>query len=218
MMKISEDIERNRQFWEKYPAGYIGHPITGKYSDAYGGYLHLVIEQLIKPYIRSDSTVLEIGPGNGRWTRFFVKAKEVICVDIIDLEKILRERFPYMNLRVFKLKDNVKLSFLKDSQINYIFSFDTFVHLGPECIKAYFEEFFRILKSNGHGIIHYSDWEKYKMFTNKYPNECEWPKNDLVSMQSYIEDSGLTLITLDAKLLLRDRILMFTKESNRNAD
>lgn len=212
MTKINEDIERNRVFWRKYPEGYIGHTITEKYSDAYGGFLHLVAEQLIKPYLRPDSIVLEIGSGNGRWTQFLAKAKEVFCVEIMDLEKILRERFPNMNLKIFILKDDIKLDFLKDGQIDYIFSFDTFVHLGQECIKAYFEEFYRVLKFGGYGIIHYSDWQKFEMFKGKKPDENAWPKNGRIPMEFYVKNSGLTLITSDTKILSRDRILIFTKE------
>jgi len=217
MTKINEDIKRNRGFWnfENYPKGYIGHPVRKKYNAAYGGCLHLVVERLIEPYIHSDSIVLEIGPGNGKWTQFFTKAKEVICVDIIDLEKILREYFPDMNLKFFTLENDIKLDFLKDHQIDYIFSFDTFVHLAPECIEAYFKEFYRILKFEGCGIIHYSDWEKYKLFKNEYPDEKSWPKNDLTQMKSHIKNSDLTLITWDTKLLLRDRILVFTKKNER---
>lgn len=212
MTKIGEDIKRNRGFWnfENYPKGYIGHPVKKKYNAAYGGCLYLVVEQLIEPYIHSDSVVLEIGPGNGKWTQFLTKAKEVICVDIVDLEKILQERFPQVNLKILVLKDDIKLD-IKDCQINFIFSFDTFVHLESECIEAYFKEFYRILKFESCGVIHYSDWEKYKIFKDSQPDES-WPENSQTLMESYIKDSGLTLITPDTNILLRDRILIFKKE------
>lgn len=218
MTEISEDIARNREFSKKYPRGYIGFPITKEYSNAYGGCLYSVVEQLIKPYLHSDSVVLEIGPGNGRWTQFFTKAKQVFCVDILDLEQVLRKRFLNMNLKMFVLKDGVKLDFLKDNQIDYIFSFDTFVHLGQNCIKAYFKEFYRVLKSGGHGVIHYSDWQKFKVFKGKSPKKYAWPKNNQILMESCIKDSGLTFITLDTNILLRDRILIFTKESNEQIE
>lgn len=215
MTKISEDIERNRELGKIYPKGYIGFPITEKYLDAYGGFLHLVVERLIKPYLHPDTIVLEIGPGNGRWTQFFVEAKEIFCVDILDLAKVLRERFPDANLKVFTLKDDIKLDFLEDGQIDYIFSFDTFVHLGQDCIKTYFKEFYRVLKSGGYGVVHYSDWQKFEAFKGKQPKEHVWPKNDQISMELHTKDSGLNLVTPDVNILSRDRILVFTKE-NKN--
>ncbi|GAH46315.1 unnamed protein product [marine sediment metagenome] len=35
----------------------------------------------------------------------------------MNLEQILRKRFPDMNLKMFVLKDDIKLDFLEDNQI-----------------------------------------------------------------------------------------------------
>lgn len=215
MTKISEDIKRNREQWGfvNYPKGYIGRSVTEQYANNYGGCLKSIVEQLIEPYIHFDSVVLEIGPGNGKWTQFLTKAKEVICVDLRkDLEKVLRERFPNMNLKFFALENDIILDFLGDCQIDYIFAFDIFVHLGPESIQAYLAEFHRVLKFNGCGVIHYHDWKKWKMFTGEIPPLSTFPENDITQMKSHMKNSGLTLITLDTKILSRDRILTFTKK------
>lgn len=211
IMTISENIQQNRKVWRNFPVGYTGHGVDINYHNVYGGYLYLVKTLAIEPYVHSNSTVLEIGPGNGRWTGFFAQAKRVICVDIIDLTKVLYERHPSMNLEVFTLEDDIKLDFIKDNEVDFIFSFDTFVHLIPESIEAYFKEFNRVLSCNGHGVIHYSDWGKYKLHTGKNPEEPGWPRNNLNMMMNHIKTADLTIIRKDMNLLLRDRILIFTK-------
>ena len=65
--------------------------------------------------------------------------------------------------RLFADKDNVEfhindgrsLDVAADNSVDYIWSFDVFVHIEPPDIEHYLREFRRILKNDGIAIIHH---------------------------------------------------------------
>jgi len=48
------------------------------------------------------------------------------------------------------------LSFIENNSVDYIWSYDVFVHINPTDVEKYIIEFSRILKPHGYGIIHHS--------------------------------------------------------------
>ena len=116
-----------------------------------------VIDTIMLGNIQPDSVVLEIGPGFGRWTRKLVEiSAHVFVVDVA--EKCIehcRQVFGANNNIEFHVNDGRSLAFAEDNSIDFIWSFDVFVHIEPDDIDAYLEEFRRVLKPGGVAIIHH---------------------------------------------------------------
>ncbi|HEU5397089.1 MAG TPA: hypothetical protein VFV81_07970, partial [Verrucomicrobiae bacterium] len=43
--------------------------------------LQYIRDHFLLPYVRPETTVLEIGPGGGRWTRYMLPARKIYAVD-----------------------------------------------------------------------------------------------------------------------------------------
>jgi ubiquinone/menaquinone biosynthesis C-methylase UbiE len=145
----SYDWSKGGEEWSNYAKTYMGQdPSSWKAS--------LINEMMLK-YIKKDSTILEIGPGAGRWTAILqTLASRLILADIskrcID---ICKERFrAHTNIEYNLIKG--KLDFIDDSSIDYIWSYDVFVHINPTDVEGYIADFQRILKPGGYSIIHHS--------------------------------------------------------------
>jgi SAM-dependent methyltransferase len=124
------------------------------------GPLHKVVDRYIQPYLRPDATVVEIGCGGGRWTRYLVGARKLIAVDInaVFFEP-LRTRYPEANLQFYQ-SSGFELHAIPSASVDYLFSFGTFVHLEPEGIAEYLGEVRRVLKPGAVAVIQYAAKEK----------------------------------------------------------
>ena len=108
-------------------------------------------------------TILEIAPGFGRWT-YYLKdyCKELWAVDRVEkCIEACRRRFaddPHVHCH---LNDGRSLSMISDASIDFVFSFDSFVHTNRDVAEAYLSEFCRKLKIGGKGFIHHSNFGEY---------------------------------------------------------
>lgn len=117
-----------------------------------------IVDNFIYKNIDKNSIVLEIAPGHGRWTEFILKkAEETALVDVnkkcIDFCK---KRFSKFKNIKYYVNDGRRLDFIKNNSVDFIFSYDSFVHMEKNVIDSYFKEFSRILKPNGKVIIHHA--------------------------------------------------------------
>lgn len=116
-----------------------------------------VIDHIMLGNIRPNSVVVEIGPGYGRWTRKLIEiSSRVMVVDVA--EKCInhcREVFGANDNVEFHVNDGRSLAFAEDESVDFIWSFDVFVHIEPEDIEAYMREFRRVLKPDGVAILHH---------------------------------------------------------------
>lgn len=114
---------------------------------------HFIVEN-----INQDSNILEISPGHGRWTKFLLdKYNNLILVDLSPkcIEFCEREFSDFENVQCYA-NDGKTLDFIKSNSIDFIWSFDSFVHMEKDVITSYFKEFSRVLKKGGIAIIHHS--------------------------------------------------------------
>ena len=107
-----------------------------------------------KDYITGN--VLEIAPGFGRMTEYLLKyTKNLSIIDLNDIciEKC-KQRFDN-RINNYIVNDGKTLNFDDDS-FDFIFSFDSFVHMTEDVIESYITEIYRTLKNNGYVFIHHS--------------------------------------------------------------
>src|SRR5215470_11491270 len=120
----------------------------------------------ILPRIRDclpAETILEIAPGFGRWTHYLKDyCQELWVVDASsECVEACSRRFagePYVRCY---LNDGRSLSMIPDASLDFVFSFDSFVHLRRELVEAYLRELKRTLKIGGKGFIHHSNLGAY---------------------------------------------------------
>jgi ubiquinone/menaquinone biosynthesis C-methylase UbiE len=135
------------------------------YFEMAEGWMQESWEKIIWPMIRGAdfSHVLEIGPGAGRNTAMLAQhAKEIHCVDLNEhpLHKC-RERFAnYPGACVFHFhqNDGHTLPMIRDGSISMIYSWDSMVHCSKEVMHSYIREFGRVLRVDGFGFIHHSNF------------------------------------------------------------
>lgn len=116
-----------------------------------------VIDYVMLPHIKRDTTVLEIGPGAGRWTEALQAiARRLILIDLSDrCIDLCRERFEQADNIEFHVNDGKSLSAVPRDSVDGIWSFDVFVHVAPLDIEAYVGEIARVLRNGGRAVIHH---------------------------------------------------------------
>ncbi len=175
--------------------------------------------KLILPMINScvpANTILEIAPGHGRCTSYLKDlAQKLIIVDLnsncIDYCK-----------RIFKKSTNIEyhtnngrnLSMIDDKSVDFVFSWDSFVHIDLDDINEYIKEFSRILKDDAVGFIHHSNMAEY----SEEVENTNWRSNN-VSYQNFkniCEHNGLKvlnqeLVNWKTENVLSDCFTLFIK-------
>lgn len=121
----------------------------------------------IRPYVKENSVVLEIGPGRGAWTKTFLKAREIWCLDALSAEH--NKFWEYVG-RADKIKyikvDDFSCSELPDNHFNYLFSYGTLCHVSFEGISEYMRNIYPKLKKGSECFIMIADYEKHNAAIN----------------------------------------------------
>jgi ubiquinone/menaquinone biosynthesis C-methylase UbiE len=147
------NIEEQRNLWNN-PNNWVddGNEWSGYFGTTDN--LWNVIHEKISKYLKDD--VLEIAPGFGRITEYLLK--ENINLSIIDLNNICIEKCQQRfgtKIKEYIINDGKTLNF-NDNSFNFIFSYDSFVHMTEDVIESYIKEIYRTLKNDGYAFIHHS--------------------------------------------------------------
>lgn len=118
-----------------------------------------VVREFIVPHLRKDKSVLEVGPGHGRWSAEILP--RVNYTFLVDLNPACtaycNERFKEFKDKACLTNDGSSLSgLIQDGCIDFIFSFDTFVHIEEPETRAYIKEFARVVKRQTMSVIHHA--------------------------------------------------------------
>ncbi len=147
----------------------------------------------IMNYLPVES-ILEIAPGYGRWTNFLHHhCTRLQAVDVS--EKCIsycKNKFSSSGKLSFYLNDGKSLPMIAPGSIDFVFSFDSFVHFNQEIVNCYLAEIAEKLKDEGIGFIHHSNMGRHYHHIN---NEG-WRSID-VSCKSFEEackQQGLSCI------------------------
>jgi len=151
-----------------------------------------------------DGTVLEIGAGGGRWSQFIVpEAKRSILVDGTPAsEAAIRGHFAWNADVEFVVSEDGKMPTVPDASVDFVWSFDTFVHFDDRLFWQYCREVARVLRSGGRFMLYYA-WDETaeKPFFRYYdPAEVER------KMKRYgLKHCGEDVLIMDARMSMWER-------------
>jgi ubiquinone/menaquinone biosynthesis C-methylase UbiE len=153
--------QENRDIWDGWDWSLYGEEWTedvrrfrGMEPDEWKS--RLVQEAMVK-YARRGGTILEIGPGAGRWTEELrALAGRLILADLSPTCLALcRERFGDAGV-TYVLTDGRSLPEVEADSVDFIWSYDVFVHINPTDTDRYLSEFARLMKAGGFASIHHA--------------------------------------------------------------
>jgi len=104
-------------------------------------------------------TILEIAPGFGRWTRFLLpQCKQYYGVDLSPacIDHCKRRFAPAHHARFFN-NDGKSLAFLGNTELDFVFSFDSLVHADEDVLDTYVKQILSRLSSRGAAFLHHSN-------------------------------------------------------------
>lgn len=116
-----------------------------------------LVEHLIRPHLGGE--VLEIAPGHGRWSAYLIPAS-AFCT-LVDLSPscldFCRQKFVAATNVDYFLTTGTSLPRYCSGQTDFVWSYDSFVHMAPAVVRAYLAEIARVLRPGGKAIIHHAD-------------------------------------------------------------
>lgn len=117
-----------------------------------------LIEHVLEPTMPRGATILEIGPGAGRWTEtLHGRAAQLILADITDTTlELCRERLGDPPNVAYVRTDGSGLTGVSGDAVDAVWAFDTFVHIAPLDIAGYLADIRRVLRRGGIAVIHHS--------------------------------------------------------------
>jgi 2-polyprenyl-3-methyl-5-hydroxy-6-metoxy-1,4-benzoquinol methylase len=155
-------IDLNKEFWNKEYAW----PLFGdEFSKPWGGTEMMWLGMML-PRIRSFLPVdgiLEIAPGQGRWTQYLKdQCRRMWIVDLSEsCIETCKRRFASENHVQCFVNDGYSLDMIPDRSIDFIFSFDSLVHAEADVLRSYILQSAKKLTPNGVGFIHHSNLGSY---------------------------------------------------------
>ena len=140
---------------------------------------------------------LEIGPGNGTFSKSFRAWRLNYFLDVQHVETEIRKLFPPQHQKYLKfyITENSSCQNIPANSCNFIFSWETFVFFTQHHIKQYLQDMKRVLIPGGYCMIHYSDCH-FDYDLNE-SSRGYWQYNTKSSMEKIIEESGYKIIEMN---------------------
>lgn len=146
-------VTTNREVWSTWAWEQGGEEWSA--SDAWKRSL---VAHVLEPAMPRGGTILEIGPGAGRWTEaLHARAGELVLADITDTTlELCRERLGDPDDVSYVRTDGSGLRGIAGDCIDAVWAFDTFVHIAPLDVAGYLADVQRVLRAGGVAVIHHS--------------------------------------------------------------
>lgn len=153
--QINNNIEEqkfwgNSKVWEK--DGEEWSVFFGGTEKLWDGFIYPKISAYVK------DSILEIAPGHGRMTSLLMNYSSKLY--IVDVNKscidFCKHRFCSKDNIYYFTNDGLSLDFIEDGSIDFVFSWDSFVHMQKFVIENYLEGISKKLRYGGVGAIHHS--------------------------------------------------------------
>lgn len=208
------DLEWNKRWGgqaKQFKAGepyFSRHKIYGyQWGDPSTTSANFVPQEFIFPFINNESVVCEIGPGGGRYTQFLLNAKILYLVEYNEeFFEILRRQFEDFKCEKIYIKSpGSSLPGVADHSVDFVFSFDCFVHLDINLIREYLLEIKRVLNSSGIAVIHYAD--KTKIAAQKQGTNFSDTTPEI--FRNILNEYGATIVNEDVDRISHSAIVAF---------
>jgi SAM-dependent methyltransferase len=189
-----------------------------------GGSYRRVFTEALMPRLRADSTVLELGPGKGSWSRAILKhipEGRLYTADYVDLEPVLQPERYGGRLVVQQVHDNSFAAF-PDQHFDLFFSFGVLCHNPAEGIRDILVNALPKVKPGGVAVHQHGDWEKLDAFgwerggvptsfRDQSDEEIWWPRNSSAQMADLARGAGWDVVERDLGLLERDGLIVLRR-------
>ena len=118
-----------------------------------------LVNEVLLAKMPSGGTVLEIGPGGGRWSVILAeRADRLLLVDVSPrVLEVARQRLGGAPHVRYMCTASASLPDVEDTTVDAIWSFDVFVHVAPVDQARYLDEMARVLSPGGIALIHHAD-------------------------------------------------------------
>ena len=171
--------------------------------------LRYVRDHFLRPYVSPETTVVEIGPGGGRWTRYMLDAKQIYAVDYHqELLDELKSNIDSVKI-VFLKNDGDNFPNVPNESVDFVFSFGTFVHLDIDIIDRYLQNIKSLLKPESNVVLQYSDKTKPLAKMNHGFSE-----NDPDQMRNLVQSHGYYIYEEDIKTMWHSSLVRFGLRNN----
>jgi phospholipid N-methyltransferase len=217
-----------QEFHYGYDSGNILSPIPNltrwREERRIGGSYRQVFLKAIKPYLKPNSKVLELGSGMGAWSRTILKYIPQGSLHTIDYQDVTKWLNPnqYEGRLICHQVDNNSASCLPENYFDFFWSMGVLCHNNIENIEEILKNTLSKMKVGGVAVHQYSDWEKLEKygwkrggvpleFKHKPDNEIWWVRNNQSIMASLVSRLGWEVISPDLNLVKRDSIIVLKK-------
>ena len=152
------DVNWNRQVWD---GSYNWTTQGEEWSVAWGGSEPQWFGSLYPRLHRvlPAKSILELAPGMGRWTKFLLPlCSKYVGIDLsLQCVQECRKTFGKATHARFAQNDGYSLADAEDGAFEFIFSFDSLVHVELDVFKTYIPQLLQKLTKNGVAFIHHSN-------------------------------------------------------------
>jgi ubiquinone/menaquinone biosynthesis C-methylase UbiE len=197
-------FERREPFFAK-------HEIYGyQWGDPRQTTAAFVIPEFIAPYLKKGGVTLEIGPGGGRYSQFLKESGTCIFVEYNpEFFPILRRMFEGSKCAIECIHStNCTFPAVPDKSVDFVFSFDCFVHLDLPLIETYLREIRRVLRSpESIAVLHYADQRK----PLAQEKGTSFSPTDPTIMRRLVEAAGLKILAEDTERISHSAIMAFIR-------
>jgi len=148
--------EENRAIWTAWDWSQGGEEWNS--SDEPERWKATFVDEVLLANIGDARTILEIGPGGGRWSEILQpRAELLILVDVTQRAlELCKERLADATNVGYVLSHGGAFPEVDASSIDWVWSFDVFVHIAPLDVASYIAEIARVLRPGGTAVIHHS--------------------------------------------------------------
>lgn len=184
-----------------------------------GGSYRKTFYRAILPFLRPDSSVLEIGPGRGSWSRAilaYLPDGELTSLDFIDVRQWINPT-EFNGRFVFHQVQDFSFSSVPEDYFDFFWSFGVLCHHTIEQICGILANSRPKMRKGGVAVHEYGHWDK--MFQSgrmvSFPQLIEepdekswWPSNSPEAMEAAAREAGWICIEPDLDLFTRDGIIL----------
>jgi ubiquinone/menaquinone biosynthesis C-methylase UbiE len=184
---------------DKTPSWFLKDLEYKKTIETINPFLYATIQRKIYQFAKTHKfNSLEIGPGNGVFSKEFRSWRKNFFLDILPgIESKVRRRFHpahQKNIVWFTTRKH-ECKNIPQNSCNFVFSWDTFVFFTQEHIRHYLNDLKRVLVPGGYVFIQYADCH-YDYDLNQAKREY-WNYNTKTAMEKMIIEEGYEVVEMN---------------------